>query len=257
LRRKGFAIGLVTNGTLVDRWKDEILKLGESLRWVRVSIDAAERDTYMNMRRAAPGQFDKAWEAVSWFSQQGPGFHREFEIGVGFVQSNPNMGEAEEFIRMAMNYGADNVRLSMTFSDKHRDFFEDAEAADAEVEKSRHYTRLYGRTDFAVHNMMPSRWGQMSNPVQDYEKCYMKDLICVVEGECKVYTCCTFAGSLQGLYGKFNEHPGGFRGLWESTEQTRQQWDAREKCKVFCLYRDRNLEMIDIVSKESAHKEFV
>lgn len=256
LRRHGFSVGIVTNGTLLERCASDLLALGDHLRWVRVSIDAGCRETYRQMRGAHPGQWDKAWAAVSWLSDNSKSFHPEFEVGVGFVQSNSNLGEAEAFVEKARQAGAHNVRLSLTFSDKQREYFTDPVAVALAVQQSEGFADRFNTDRFTVYNMMPRRWNETAHPQQDYEKCYTKDLLCVVEGSCKVYTCCTFTGSLRGLYGTFSEHPEGFRGLWESKEIMRQTWDSRISCPVSCLYRERNLAMIEML-KEPKHKDFI
>ncbi|MEV6986881.1 hypothetical protein AB0M95_37270 [Sphaerisporangium sp. NPDC051017] len=49
----GLHIGVVTNGTMIDRHLDEI---AEHVTWLRVSVDAATEDTYGRVRPDRKGR---------------------------------------------------------------------------------------------------------------------------------------------------------------------------------------------------------
>jgi molybdenum cofactor biosynthesis enzyme MoaA len=261
LKHHNFATALVTNGTLL---KDRAPLICDSrLKWVRVSIDAARESTYALMRKAPPKHFVRAWNAVEEFRKHAPK-DPEFRLGVGFVLSNENWTEVYDFVRMARDHGADNVRLSSTFSDKQLAYFGpdvDLKAASAASEQAK---ADFEDATFKVHNQIPRRLWETEHPAQDYERCTTKDLLCVVEGEGRVYTCCTFTGSKKGLMGNFLQHPRGFRGVWEDNAEWRKSFNAKEYCKVACLYRERNLAMIDLIAAPTmpepvtmSHQEFV
>ena len=256
LARRPFATALVTNGTLLT---DELARLITSshLRWARVSIDSSNPGTYSEARRVKPLEYDRAWNAVELLRKHAPK-DPEFRLGVGFVQSNENMGEVHEFVRMAKERGADNVRLSVTFSDHGPNYYKDQEALRRAVEDSKRADADFTGDSFAVNNLIPARVWEVSHPAQDYKRCPTKDVLCVVEGECKVYTCCTFTGSPSGLYGKFTEHAEGFLGLWRGQREWRKKFNASEYCKVSCLYRDRNIAMNKLIdAPEHVHREFI
>ncbi len=244
LARRNFDTALVTNGTLMT---DPLAQLvTQKMKWARVSIDAAHKQTYTRMRRASSGHFARAWKAVELLRKHAPD-DPDFRLGVGFVLSNENIGEVFEFVALAWEAGADNVRIASTFSDQGMNYYDDHDALRNAVEAAHHAESYFNSDNFTVHNLLPQRLWESNHPVQDYKRCPSKDVLCVVEGECKVYTCCTFTGSDMGCYGKFNEHPGGFKGLWQSASQWRKDWDCREACKVSCLYHDRNVSMNELI----------
>lgn len=254
-----FATSLVTNGTLL---KDPAL-VSERLKWARVSIDAASSSTYATMRRAPAAHFDRAWKAVEALRKHAPK-DPEYRLGVGFVLSNENTGEVHEACRLAREHGADNIRLSVTFSVRNRDYYTDHAAVEAAIEASKRAEADFSRDGFTVNNLMATRWAESLEPVQDYRRCPTKDVLCVVEGECKVFTCCTFTDSLDGCYGTFTEHPRGFKGLWQDFAGWRRNFNAAQSCKVACLYRERNMAMNALIdaselpeSAECIHREFI
>jgi len=253
LREHGFATALVTNGTLLrDRAP---LICSSNLKWARVSIDAVTKETYTAMRRCPESHFELAWRAVRKIREHAPATP-DFRLGIGFVQSVENLGQVYEFVRMASESGADNVRLSTVFSDQNLGYFEGHEEELLQaIEDSERAEADFSSDDFVVHNLLPTRVMEIEHPTQDYDRCATKDFLCVVEGSGKVYTCCTFTGSDRGCYGNFMEHPGGFKGLWEENEQWRRDLVARDYCKVACLYRTRNEGLIELMTPRM-HKEF-
>jgi molybdenum cofactor biosynthesis enzyme MoaA len=260
LATRNFATALVTNGVAI---KDRAPLLTERMKWARVSIDCATSKTYSHMRQCSENQFDMAWRAVRELRDHAPK-DPDFRLGVGFVLSNENTDEVYEFVKIARDSGADNVRLSSVFSDKQIDYYKDKAAVDRAVADSVQAQADFDCPDFRVHNLIPTRVWEIQHPRQDYGRCPTKDLLCVVEGECKVFTCCTFTGSLYCCYGKFTDYPNGFKGLWDAWAWWRREFVASEYCKTACLYRDRNLAMNSLIeasdeppSQEHVHKEFI
>lgn len=262
LRHYGFDTGIVTNGTLLRMPLAEAI-CASRLKWARVSIDSARQSTYALMRKAPAHHFVRAWNAVSLFRECAPN-DPDFRLGVGFVLSNENWKEVYDFVAMAKDHGADNVRLSATFSDQHLSYFQDGVDLKAASDASEQAVADFQDENFKVYNQIPRRLWETEHPVQDYPRCVAKDLMCVVEGEGRVYTCCTFTGSKKGLMGNFLEHPRGFRGVWEDALEFRRTMDPRKYCTVPCLYRERNLASIELIesptmppAQEHLHKNFV
>lgn len=256
----GFATAIVTNGTLM---KDRAALLTQKMKWARVSIDSANKRTYATMRKCPEKHFDLAKRAVQELRKNAPK-DPEFRLGCGFVLCNENIDEVYDFVQLARDLGADNVRLSSTFSDQNLNYFKVGnEKLRAAVDASVRAKEKFETETFKVHNLIPTRVWETEHHTQDYTRCGVKDFLCVVEGECKVYTCCTFTGSLSGCYGKFTEHSGGFKGLWNEYSDWRKNFDASAYCKVSCLYRQRNLSIIDLLQKDVVpsstiiHKEFI
>jgi len=244
---------LVTNGTLLH--KHDVALIGSHLSWARVSIDASDENTYSKLRQCPGDHFRKAWGAVEMLREYA--VRKDFKLGVSFVLSNTNIEQVYSFVERAAESGADNVRLASTFSSKNRDYFEDHYAVQRAIQMAEDAVSDFSSSSFTVHNLLGTRNFENEVPHQDYEECYTKDLLCVVEGEGKVYTCCTFTGTDKGLLGNIHEHERGLLGVWQDSQKWRSEMKACDYCDVSCLYRERNLAMIDIVKGEQIHKEFV
>lgn len=240
----GFDVGLVTNGTLVDDELAEIL--APNLTWMRVSIDAGNPQTYSKLRNAPEHHFYAALNALTKIRRVGN--HKpEFRLGVGFVMSNGNELDAYDLSYISKELGADNIRLSMTFSDKHMEFFTDQNKVLQGIGLADKATRELSDDNFQVINLIPERCNNIIDHTNDYHYCYTKDILCVIEGEGNVYTCCTFTGSQKGILGNFLDHKNGFKGVWNDSKKFRNNLNPGKYCNVTCLYAKRNLEMINII----------
>ena len=178
LGQNQFATALVTNGTLL---KDRAELVTQKMKWARVSIDASNAGTYADLRKCPKGHFVKAWGAVDQLRKHAPA-DPDFRLGVGFVLCNENIHEVYDFVGMARESGADNVRLSVTFSDQNEDFFEDKDAFNEAIRASQQAKTDFEDETFKVNNLMPTRGWEIQHPVQDYKRCGTKDVLCVVEG---------------------------------------------------------------------------
>lgn len=240
----GFDVGLVTNGTLVTDKLAELL--APNLTWMRISIDAATKETYIKLRSAPRQHFNNATDAIRKIRHYG-NHKTEFRLGSGFVMSNGNELEVYDFCRLVKELGADNVRLSMTFSDEHLEHYDDQEKVRIGVALAERAERDLSDETFRIFNLIPERYGNILEASNDYPKCYTKDVLCVIEGEGNVYTCCTFTGSNKGKLGNVLTDENGFEGVWRRSQAFRNNLDPRKYCKVTCLYRKRNLEMINLI----------
>lgn len=256
LNRRGFCTALVTNGTRLSEKLAELVT--PNMKWARVSLDAGSRETYTRTRRCPGSHWTKARTAINLLREHAPD-DPEFRLGVGFVLSKLNSAEIFDVCHIAKEEGADNIRLSAAFTHQGVDFFGMSEAQllecayDAEQAK-----RNYEDETFTVHNLLSPRLRDLQvHTEQDYPRCPTQQLLCVVEGSGKVYTCCTLTGSSKGIQGNFIAHPQGFRGVWEEAEEFRKNLDPSEYCKLTCLYRDRNIVMNRIIDAEVIHKEFI
>ncbi len=243
----GFDVGLVTNGTLVTDRLAELL--APNLTWMRVSIDAANRETYIKLRRSARVHFDCATDAIRKIRRYGN--HKpDFRLGAGFVMSNGNELEVYGFCELVKALGADNARLSLTFSDYDMAYFKDQKKLKAGVALAKRAEEELSDGAFRVFNLIPERHDNLVEAANDYPKCYTKDVLCVIEGKGDVYTCCTFTGTNKGRHGNILTDKDGFAGVWRRSQAFRLALDPRRYCNVTCLYKKRNLEMINLVHQD-------
>lgn len=244
----GFDVALVTNGTLLDDQMAELL--APNLTWMRISLDAALKETYKSLRRSKDDHFEKAVDAFRKIRKYGP-HKKEFKFGAGYVMANGNELEAYDVCSLVKDAGADNIRLSLTFSDQHINYFKDQQKLKQGMVLAEKAVKELSDDSFKVINLIPERFNNIKDYKNDYPKCYTKDVLCVIEGSGDVYTCCTYTGSSKGKIGNIIENHRGLKGVWKDSFKFRKELDPRKYCQVTCLYAKRNIQMIDIIDNHS------
>lgn len=244
LSKHTFATALVTNGVLLNEKRADLL-FNTNLRWVRISIDAGDKNVYANVRNVASSQWFKAWDAVHRV------VHRRTDevIGVGFVVNEINWHSVYRFCGMAEQANVDNVRISLAFTPKGSNLLDESQYK--HVENALELARQ--DFDVKIYDMVRERFNNC-NHERTYDYCATKDLLCVIEGAGNVYACCTLTGSKDGKWG--NILHGSFKELWDKSMLWRGKFNIHKHCKGPCLYDARNLVMEGIRNMPD-HLEFI
>ena len=229
-----FDHALVTNGTLLD--EEFAAMITPTMTWARVSIDCATPKTYESMRRVNGNNIFKAWNAIKLLRKYSN--NPQFKLGVGFVISNENYKEVYEGCKQAKEAGADNVRIGAVFHPDKLKYFNN-KTIKIGKELSKKAEELNDK-NFKVYNLFNERIHNLEIGKQDYKFCGTKELLCVVGGNCDVYTCCSLAFNKKGLIGNLKNKS--FKELWNSEEKKRmfKNFDASKICNYMCLYESRN-----------------
>ena len=90
-------IGIITNGLLIDRYIEDII---ESCKWVGVSVDSATEDTYINMKGATNGQFDKVKSNIMELAN-----YNKLKVGFKFLVHPDNYFELYSAAQLARDLG--------------------------------------------------------------------------------------------------------------------------------------------------------
>jgi MoaA/NifB/PqqE/SkfB family radical SAM enzyme len=247
----GFDLGLVTNGTGLTEARVRQLVNGARLKWARVSIDAGNPKQYSEIRRVPESHWHKAWEAVAMLAEA-MGGDPEHRLGVGYVVSGDSYDGIYGAAKMAYEAGADNMRISVAFTPEADGVLTPEQVAVAH-DGAREAQEHFGES-LQVVDLIDERIENLSRTTQDYSYCGTKDLLCVVEGECKVYTCCTLTGDPRGLMGDVRDRS--FRDLWEEMAPWRKRLNPCEVCTCACLYEERNKAMLSLMDKP-LHGNFI
>lgn len=238
-------MAMVTNGTALTEARADLFA-ATRWKWARVSVDAGSAAQYSATRRVSEKHWDKAWAAVRRLVARKT--DPEQRVGVGYVVDRHNVSGVYAGLAHARDAGADNVRVSMAFTPQgvNRIGQDAVDKVRGQLEMAR--ANLAG-PDFQINALFDERVGNLMAAEQDYEFCAVKEYLCVVGGDQNVYTCCTLAFNSAGLVGSFAG--GSFKDLWWAPETV--EWfsghDAREVCRVPCLYEKRNKTALELLAR--------
>ena len=242
---RGLHTALITNGLTLSLEKNkELVGLAVHGDWVRVSIDAATRDTYNLVRppvrsdRAGNRNFEKALEGLQALAETKQKHHlTSCVIGAGFVVQKGNWHEIVKAAALYKKAGADNIRISGLFSPWGERYFdgwrEQAEglekAAIRDLDDPTGY-RVYGRFHEKVADLHAS---------PTYKDCWYQRFTLYLGADGNLYRCCVTSYQKLGLLGNIIQ-AGGLKALLDKpeTQEKIRSFDARQ-CPV-CQFNDRN-----------------
>lgn len=244
LHNAGIRLGLVTNGTQIHRYLDELAGM---LSWVRVSMDAATGPTYDAFRptRTKRSIFPQVVENMRSLAARKAGrlgysfllMQRHAEDG---TVTDSNYDEVYEAGVLAKDIGCDYFELKAMLDMDH--FTVNQDAADLErVEEQ--WRRLGELEDENFHLLRSSNWlavRDASDPYQakDYAACAIAELRTTVTPT-GVYICPYHRGNEKAKLGDIRDTS--FAEMWHKADTT--VIDPRKDCRFQCARHPSNVEI--------------
>lgn len=247
LHSAGIRIGLVTNGTLIDRHLDD---LAQRLSWIRVSIDAATSETYDRFRpsRSGASQFPKIVANMRRLAERKQG-----KLGYSFLLMqrrdstgrviDSNYHEVLQAGLLARSIGCDYFEIKAMMDDDH-EVVAQTQADIAQV--SRQLDRLRTLESEHFRLLESSTWRELSRAspkaqVKDYRSCRIAELRTTITPS-GVFICAYHRG-----------HPGARLGDVIATPLTKMWSEVNVEgvnpaadCRFHCARHDSNLELAKI-----------
>ena len=244
----GMETSLVTNGVLFrDGWESVLPKM----KWVRVSIDAGNRDEYARVRRVKPELYERALsntlllaEAIKW---------RETDclLGVGYVITRENWRSMVAGVRKIRETGAANVRLSAMFSKQGAEYY-DGIGKDIRIEIQR--AKELATPSFAVVDLFGDRIADLVQHAPDYEFCGYQQFNCYIGGNLRVYRCCTTAYTAHGEVGDLTNQR--FASWFYSQQKIKAYGEFNARTCHDCQFNGKN-RVINYLKDNPLHVNFV
>ncbi len=242
----GMEIALVTNGVLLD---DELIDLLKDVSWVRISMDAAISETYQRTRKK--NDFDLVINNIKKLAK----VKTSTILGIGFVVNKDNWQEIYIAAKLFKELGVDNIRLSAIFTPDGISYFDEFLAEAKWLAKE---TKEVLETDkFTVFNLFNDRVADLFTVKQDYDSCYLKDLVPYIGADLNVYTCCILAYNNMGLIGSIKTLT--FEELWQFTGKKifYENHNPKKHCQLPCMFREKNNFLNYCVKKDVKHINFI
>lgn len=240
----GMEAGLVTNGLVLrESWKDVLPRFS----WIRVSLDAGDRESYASIRRAKASDFAKVLGNIKEIAATCP----KALVGVGYTVTPENYNGISAGIASAFWSGASYVRISAMFSTEGiSPFTEIYPIIKDQIARAKN---KWENESFKVVDLFGDRIHDLEQHAPDYEFCGYQQFNVYVGGNLKVYRCCTTAYTLHGEVGDLSKT----RFLdWLRTSDAEYTGFNARSCRT-CQFNGKNRAINYAVGREPLHVHFV
>lgn len=246
----GLRCSLVSNGV---RWSGRLIHdILPRFDWVRVSIDAGNKESYSQMRRTPERNWSAVWSNVKALATEIRAIKSHAVLGLGFVVTPESHDQIVEFTRLAADSGAHNVRFSALFSPENEAPFI---AIYDKVRGLIDVAKRLARPDFSVNDNFGSRFDDLVQHAPDYSFCSYQHYTAYVGGDMQAYRCCVLAYNKRGQVAGGDLRERSWAEFWKSQERKDDMngLDARgcERCQFNEKNRAMNYIMGNTASDET------
>lgn len=246
---KGIELSIITNGSLLNNENADILA---KANWVRISLESAKEETYDRIRSIKKGSFSDLCKNIENFSKIKS---ENCEFGINFVVGKENFNEVYEAGKLMKELGVNHIKFTAQISNdvekEHSIFKKDV------INQIHNLIDNFQDEKFKIINLYESDFESDAVFGRKYSKCYIKNFVCVIAANSKVYYCHDKAYLSNGQIGDLSNNT--FKNIWFSNETTEKfkQFDAKLECKHHCVYDDRNQLLNTFFDLDKNHVNFI
>jgi len=247
---KGIDVGLVTNGVIL---RDGMLDLVPKFKWIRISVDAANKDTYAAMREVPSSFFDKVVSNIKKIVKSKLNSDSELVIGIGFVVTRENHEEILAATELFAGLGVNNIRISAVFQPEDEEYFSSIykKARDS----ARKAVSNYDNDSFRVFNLFGDRLSDLQQHNPEYEFCAFQQFQCIIGGDQSVYRCCNTAYNPVGYLGSIKNQS--FKDMWNSEEKINLIENFNAQGCERCMFNSKNRFINYLIEQSPEHVKFI
>lgn len=242
-------LSIITNGSLLKGRRAEILA---KAKWVRLSIESISDEEYCRIRGIKKGSFDELCENIASFAKIKDD---SCELGINVVVNNENYKEIRQMAELMKSLGANHVKFAPLVSNNTWEYHEKFKDEVTDVLK-----KLQKELTTDRFKIIDLYTGDFSNSVifeREYSKCPLKEFICIIGANQKVYYCQDKAYLADGVVCDLTL--GSFKELWNSQQTTTlfKEFDAKKICGQHCVHDSRNELLNSFLDMDRNHINFI
>ncbi len=246
---KGIDLSIITNGSLLNGRKAELLA---QAKWVRISLESADDATYSRVRGIQEGSFTNLCHNIEQFAKIKD---KKCELGINLVVNNENYKEIRKIAELMKSLGVNHVKYAPLISNNTEEYHR--EYKDEVIDTLQKLSVELNDENFKIIDLYT---GDFENSVifeRQYSKCPLKEFICVIAANQKVYYCQDKAYLDDGIVCDLKN--GSFKDLWNSKEVIEKfnTFDAKVICKQHCVHDSRNELINSFLKMDRNHVNFI
>ncbi len=245
----GIDLSVITNGQLL---KDERAEVLSNAKWVRISFDAANAETYAKTRQIPVSAFSEVCENIKKFSKIKSD---HCELGVNFVINHENAGQVYDMAELVKQLGVNHIKYTARIT---KDLFAYHDPFKLKAISSIHRAQNELEDErFKVINKYEGDFESAMVFHRCYGKCYINHIFTVIAADSKVYFCHDKAYVSSGVVGDLKNQS--FKELWysDAVRERYQNFDPQKECGHHCVYDDRNELLDTFYSLDRNHINFI
>lgn len=242
-------LSVITNGSMLRGKKAELLARA---KWVRISIDSMNAANYAGIRGIGEDALPALLKNIETFA----GMKSDTcELGINFVIGRENYLEIEQVAETMKSLGVNHVKFAPLFSRDTEGYHKDIK--NGVIAKLDELGNRLNDGSFKIIDLYTSDFDDYEVFKRTYSRCPVKEFVCVIAANSKVYYCHDKAYLSDGCVCDLNKQS--FIEGWNSDEVTRKfrEFDAMEVCKQHCVYDSRNVLINSYLDMDLNHVNFV
>ena len=239
----------LTNGANLRGEVAEVF--AKNAKWVRVSIDGWDDESYAEYRDTNKKEFSKVIKNMKDFKAYGG----ECALGVSFIIDKKNCNHVYEMIKIIKSTGADSIKLSGCVVDNdgaknneyHKPIYDEvkAQAIKAKEELEDENFEIYD-----TYHLLEDKFDK------DYDWCPYSQILPVIGADLNIYPCQDKAYNLEnGLVGSIKEKS--FKDFWLNDKDKFFKINPKRDCNNHCVSNHKNQMILDYLSVDKDHLGFV
>ncbi|MBR3601205.1 MAG: radical SAM protein [Lachnospiraceae bacterium] len=244
----GFDYSLITNGQAL---KDDKIELLKGAKWVRVSLDASNANTYKRIRNV--DSYSQVIRNIESFAEKK---NQDCTLGINCVISKENHKEIYDICRLVKEIGVDNIKLSPVIEKKNNEEYHQEISFSVQEQLQRAIDNL--ETDkFKIVDGYTNNISSIKTYCRPYKRCLIQEFFAVIGADAKVYRCHETAYRKQGILGDLNKES--FRQIWYKPEtiESIKKYDVNENCTHKCAFNNRNIILNSFLNIDKNHVNFI
>jgi len=243
-------MAMVTNGVLIN--KNNVKILVKNLKYIRISLDAFEPDTYKKMKGV--DKLQTVLKNIMLLVKTRDKLNPEMQIGIAFIIHKDNWTEVHLATKAMKKMGVDYITIRPVLDSKNNIMFPKDNYTDMLTEVS--YAELEETDNFRVY-ANTRRMEEVATGKKNFKTCKSTPLIAIVSANQHIYLCCQTRLLKPFEIGKINYPNTGFFDLW-NTGKHKDIIDKINVSKCAACRNGRYNEIIESVFEEDyMHRSFI
>ncbi len=245
----GIDLSIITNGSLLNGRKACLLA---KAKWVRISVESVDDQTYCKVRGIKEHSFEQLCGNIRAFAEKKD---ETCELGINVVVSKENYHELEKMAILMKSLGVNHVKFAPLITNETSEYH--APIKDTVISTLGKIQTELADEHFKIIDLYT---GDFKNSVifqRQYSECPIKEFVCVIGANAKVYYCHDKAYMSNGKVCDIAQ--ASFKECWysEQVDSLFREFDAKKCCKQHCVYDSRNELINSFLHMDRNHVNFI